>query len=462
MAKGGKMRKFIVMCPIALIIFSEMYCRKPDVFPDSDYNSQLSGGEATTFLSNSQAFGDPVPGMQSYDQYIHNVGDDIFSQTFVSAPALHFGGLGAIYNNVSCISCHHNDGKGTPTLGDVQSSLLARISIPGTDAHGGPLPAPGFGLQIQDKAVHGEPEAKVTVTYTEIPFTFPDGETVSLRKPAYHVTDPYIPLPSGYMISVRLAPPVFGAGLLELIPEQAVLSHADPADANGDGISGKANYVFNPLTNKMELGRFGVKANVSTVQVQVASAFQQDMGITSSIFPQESSLGQPQFDGLQDDPEISDSILNATVFYVRTLAVPARRDVHDSICLRGERLFAEINCTSCHLPSVRTGVDVRLPMLSNQLIHPYTDLLVHDMGDGLADGRPDYLANGNEWRTMPLWGIGLFSKTNGTPYYLHDGRARNLTEAILWHGGEAEKSKADFVKLSKADRNALLEFVSSL
>ncbi len=456
------MKKLCVMCIIGLIILAGTFCRKAVNLPDSDYNSQLSGGAATTFLSNSQAFGDPVPGLQAYDAFVHDVGDDIFSQVFVSAPAPHFGGLGPVYNNVSCVSCHHNDGKGTPTLGDVQSSLLTRISIPGMDANGGPLAAPGFGLQIQDKSVHGQPEAKVSVTYTEIPFTFPDGETVSLRKPTYNVTNSYIPLPANYMISVRLAPPVFGIGLLELIPEATILAHADPDDANGDGISGKANYVFNPLTNKMELGRFGLKANTSTIQMQVASAFQQDMGITSSVLPQESSFGQPQYDGLNDDPEITDSILNATIFYVRTLAVPARRYVHDSVCLHGEKIFNEIKCTSCHLPGIRTGVDVRLPMLSNQLIHPYTDLLLHDMGDSLADGRPDYLANGNEWRTMPLWGIGLFSKTNGTPYYLHDGRARSLTEAILWHGGEAEKSKQQFINLSASDRNALIRFLNSL
>ncbi|ANI90753.1 hypothetical protein A9P82_11585 [Arachidicoccus ginsenosidimutans] len=450
------------MCVIGMIILAGTFCRKAQNFPESDYNTQLSGGAATTFLSNSQAFGEAIDGLTSWDAFVHSVGDDIFSQTFVSNPAPHFGGLGPIYNNVSCVSCHHNDGKGTPTLGTVTSSLLTRISIPGTDEHGGPLAAPGFGLQLQDKSNNGAPEVKVNISYTEIPFTFPDGETASLRKPTYTVTSPYTALPAGYMISIRLAPPVFGLGLLELIPETTILANADPNDANGDGISGKANYVYNPVTNKTELGRFGLKSNTPTVQIQVASAFQQDMGITSSIFPQESSYEQPQYDGLSDDPEITDSLLNATVFYARTLAVPARRNVNDSVCLHGERIFKQTGCANCHLPSVRTGVDVRLPMLSNQLIHPYTDLLLHDMGDGLADGRPDYLATGNEWRTMPLWGIGLFGKTNGTPYYLHDGRARTITEAILWHGGEAQKARDNFVQLSKSDRAALLKFLNSL
>jgi CxxC motif-containing protein (DUF1111 family) len=458
----SEMKKFAVTGVISMIILVCAYCRKAENFPESDYNSQLSGGAATTFLSNSQAFGDPVPGMGSYDSYIHSIGDDVFGQVFVSNPAPHFGGLGSIYNNVSCVSCHHNDGKGTPTLGEVQSSLLTRISIPGTDANGGPLAAPGFGLQIQDKSNYGSPEAKVSVSYTESPFTFPDGETASLRVPTYTVSNPYTPLPANYMISVRLAPPVFGLGLLELIPESSILAQEDPNDANNDGISGKANYVWNPLTKQKELGRFGLKANTPTIQLQVASAFQQDMGITSYIFPQESSYGQSQYQELGNTPDIKDSVLNATVFYARTLCVPARRSVHDSSCLKGEVIFKQIGCASCHLPSITTGVDVRLPMMSHQLIHPYTDLLLHDMGDGLADGRPDYLATGSEWRTMPLWGIGLFGKTNGTPFYLHDGRARTITEAILWHGGESQKAHDAFVQLSKNDRNSLLKFIASL
>jgi CxxC motif-containing protein (DUF1111 family) len=456
------MKKIFVWFVTGMMIIAGSSCRKAASFPESNYNSQLSGGAATTFLSNSQSFGVMIPGLEAYDAFVHSVGDDIFSQPFVSNPAPHFGGLGTIYNNVSCVSCHHNDGKGTPTLGQVESSLLTRISIPGSDANGGPLAAPGFGLQLQDKAISGLPEVKVNVTYTESVFTFPDGETASLRRPVYTLNNPYTPLPASYMISVRLAPPVFGLGLIELIPEKTLLAQADPDDANGDGISGRANYVFNPSSKQLELGRFGLKANTSTIKVQVAAAFQQDMGITSTVFPQESSFGQPQYDGLGDDPEISDSLLNACVFYTRTLCVPARRNVNDSICLRGERIFKEAGCTGCHLSSVRTGVDVRYPMLSNQLIHPYTDLLLHDMGDDLADGRPDFLASGNEWRTMPLWGIGLFPKTNGTAFYLHDGRARTISEAILWHGGEALPAKNRFAQLSKKDRDALLKFLGSL
>jgi len=457
------MKKFLVSGILLLVVIINVVCRKAVVFQDEDYDPRLSGGAATVFMSNSQAFGQIIPGLVGYDTYMHDIGDDIFGQTFVSAPAKIYPGLGPIFNNVSCGSCHHNDGKGTPTLGQITSSLLTRISIPGTDEHGGPLAAPGFGLQLQDKAIAGmAPEVKVSVTYQETPFTFPDGETVSLRKPDYTLSNPYMPLPAGYMISVRLAPSVFGLGLLNLIPEETIAAHADPNDRNGDGIKGRPNYVYNPYTHKTELGRFGLKANASTLQIQVTAALQQDMGITNYVFPQESCYGQAQDDGLPDNPDLPDSVVNALIFYTQTLAVPARRDVEDPAALRGEKLFNQLNCSGCHTPTVYTGVDVRLPMLSHQRIHPYTDLLLHDMGPGLADGRPDYEASGNDWRTPPLWGIGLFPKTNGEGFYLHDGRARTIEEAILWHGGEAQKARDAFVHMAKTNRDDLIKFLKSL
>lgn len=457
------MKKIIVAGILFSIVVLNVLCRKAPKFQAEEYDPRLSGGVATTFLANSQAFGEMVGGLNSYDQFMHELGDRMFEQTFISAPAPHFPGLGPIFNNVSCISCHHNDGKGTPTLGKITSSLLARISVPGTDAHGGPLEAPGFGEQLQDKAVAGkQKEVKVSVTYQEMPFTFPDGQQISLRKPVYKLTDAYRSLPADYMLSVRMAPPVFGLGLLNLIPESTIKAKADPEDQNHDGIKGHPNYVYNPTNGKTELGRFGLKANVSTLLIQVASALQQDMGVTNYVFPKESSFGQPQYDGLPDNPDVSDSIVDALAFYVRTLSVPARRNVTDPSALNGEKLFNQINCSGCHTPTVYTGVDVRLPMLSHQRIHPYTDLLLHDMGEGLADNRPDYLATGREWRTAPLWGIGLFPKTNGEAFYLHDGRARTLEEAILWHDGEAKKSKEAFVQLNRKDRNDLINFLKSL
>ncbi|KAA5533524.1 c-type cytochrome [Taibaiella lutea] len=457
------MKKISVVCILLVIVVTGTLCRKAEPFPEEQYDSRLSGGAATVFLANSQAFGSAIPGLTGYDVFTHDLGDALFGQTFVSAPAPKFGGLGPVYNNVSCVSCHHNDGKGTATIGSITSSLLTRISISGTDENGGPLSIPGYGVQLQDKATTGKsPEAKVQISYTELPFTFPDGETVSLRKPTYTLNTPYTALPANYYVSVRLAPPVFGMGLLALISDATILKNADENDANQDGISGRANYVYDPYTHQRVLGKFGLKANNPSLLVQVAGAFHQDMGITSYVFPKESSYGQAQSDGLNDDPELADSLLNATVFYVQTLAVPARRDVTNASVVQGEKLFNQLNCSGCHTPTVYTGVDIRLPALSNQRIHPYTDLLLHDLGADLADGRPDFLADGNEWRTPALWGIGLFEKTNGVPFYLHDGRARSLLEAVMWHAGEARKSKDAFVKLSKTDRDAVIAFLRSL
>lgn len=438
-------------------------CTKSDNFSEANYDPRLSGGAATVFLTNAKAFGSAVPGLGAYDDFMHGLGDKIFNQTFVSAPAPLYGGLGPIYNNVSCVSCHHNDGKGTPTTGQITSSILTRISIPGSDVHGGSLPVEGFGLQLQDKAIAGKsPELKVNIQYSESLFTFPDGETVNLRKPIVSLENPYTPLPPEYLISVRLAPPIFGLGLLELVPESTILKLASDQAAENNGISGRPNYVFNSYTRKTELGRFGLKANNPNILMQVASAFHQDMGITSYLFPFESSVNQIQYDLRADDPEIADSVLLATSFYVQTLSVPARRSVEDPIALAGEKIFTQIKCASCHTPTLNTGVDVRIAALSNQRIHPYSDLLLHDMGDELSDKRSDFLATGNEWRTPPLWGIGLLLKVNGSEFFMHDGRARSIKEAILWHGGEAKISRDAYVSLSRSDRDALLKFIQSL
>ncbi|WP_143310386.1 di-heme oxidoreductase family protein [Chitinophaga vietnamensis] len=440
-----------------------MMCRKAEPFAESGYDPQLSGGESTVFDITSKAFGHAIPGLNARDQHVHDLGDKQSEQTFVTAPAPVNSGLGPIYNNVSCKSCHHNDGKGNPTTGLNTSSMLVRLSVPGSDAHGAPLPVPGYGLQLQDLAIFGkQPEAKVLINYTEQVVTYPDGHQTTLYKPAYTIASPYAPMPGNVLTSARMAPPFFGLGLLDLIPEATILGFAQQQAAENRGISGKPNYVYDAVTGATILGRYGMKANTGTLLTQVAAAYQQDMGVTSRVFPQESCYGQPQYDGLADDPELPDSILDATVFYIKTLAVPARRNTTHPLVKQGEMLFAQIGCASCHIPSVQTGTDVRFKALSNQRIHPYTDLLLHDMGAGLADGRPDFKADGNEWKTPALWGIGLFEKTNGTPYYLHDGRARSLEEAILWHDGEAAAAKTQFTRLTATEREHLILFLKSL
>lgn len=458
-----KFKKVYIVTAIICLPVLFIMCSKPGGYAETNYDPRLSGGTYTVFDETAGAFGHELALLNAHDSRIHELGDNGVRQTFVTAPAPINSGLGPIFNNVSCISCHHNDGKGNPTSGLVNSSLLLRLSLPGSDANGGPLPMPGFGLQLQDVGTFNVlPEAKLTISYTTKNIILADGTIINLRSPAYTLSNPYIPLPAGYLSSARMAPPFFGLGFIQNIPEQTILSFADENDANSDGISGRPNYVYDPMTKTKMIGRFGMKANTATIATQVASAYSQDMGITTSIFPTESCYKQLQYDGKLDDPELSDSILSATIFYIKTLAVPARRNVTDAVNLQGEQLFKQIACSSCHIPTINTGVDVTLPATSNQRIHPYTDLLLHDMGAGLADGRPDFLATGTEWKTPALWGIGLFQKTNGTAFYLHDGRARSIEEAILWHDGEAANAKNKFIQLNVADRTALVRFIKSL
>ncbi len=439
-------------------------CRKYSELDQNEIDKRFSGGVNTAFDETSGAFAHVFPGLSAHDLETHEIGDHHFDVSFVTAPAPLHSGLGPVYNNVSCSSCHIADGRGRPALpGQQLISMLFRISIPGEDFHGGPLSVPGFGGQLQSTAIFGKSiEGSVNINYSEELVQFSDGESVSLRRPSYQLINTYMPAPAGMLLSPRVAPPVFGLGLLQAIPENTLLAWADEQDADGDGISGKANYVWNVLENKTTLGRFGWKAGAPDLIQQTAGAYSEDMGITTSVFPQENSFGQTQFDGLFDETEISDSILNAVVFYTRTLSVPARREVNDATIVAGEKLFVQAGCEKCHKASVRTEVNVAFPAVSGQLISPYTDLLLHDMGVDLADNRPDFKANGYEWRTPPLWGIGLTEIVNGHSNFLHDGRARNLMEAILWHGGEAKQAR-DFVKaMSASERTALISFLNSL
>ncbi len=439
-------------------------CRKYNEPDESVIDKRFSGGINTAFDESGGAFTHPFPGMSANDLLTHDVGDVHFEASFVTAPAPIRPGLGPVYNNVSCASCHIADGRGKPALpGQQLLSMLFRISIPGEDAHGGPLSVPGFGGQLQSSAVFGKAlEGSVNISYSEETVLCGGGEQVSLRRPLYTIQNTYLPAPANMMISPRIAPPVFGLGLLQAIPESTLMAWADEGDGNGDGISGKLNLVWNIAENKNSIGRFGWKASAPDLLQQTAGAYNEDMGITNRIFPQENSYGQAQYDGFDDEYEVSDSLLNAVVFYTRSLSVPARRNVTDPIVLKGENIFVQAGCDKCHKPSVRTEVNVAFPSISNQLIAPYTDLLLHDMGADLSDERPDFKASAYEWRTAPLWGIGLTQIVNGHSFFLHDGRARNILEAILWHGGEAQQAKEYVRQLSVSDRQALLTFLNSL
>ncbi|EYF04587.1 di-heme oxidoreductase family protein [Chondromyces apiculatus] len=441
---------------------------------EEDEGEELSGGETTVFDTSPTAFSYSARNMASERRSEFFVGNSFFRDNWVIAPASTKGrdGLGPLHNARSCSTCHFKDGRGRPpeTESDPMAEMLVRLSVPGTDALGGPAPEPTYGGQLQPNGIPGVPgEGDARVTYEEVPGTYADGEPYSLRRPTIVIDAPgYGPFADDAMFSARIAPAMVGLGLLEAIPEATLLELADPDDADGDGISGRPNRVWDARTRSEVLGRFGWKAAVATVEQQTAAAFLGDMGITSDLHPDQDCTAS-QTDclaalpgGEPGAPEASDIALARTTFYSATLAVPARRDWRDPTVQRGKELFLDAGCASCHTPRLMTGELTGYPELSHQDIRPFTDLLLHDMGDDLADHRPDFQASGREWRTPPLWGVGLVEVVNKHLFLLHDGRARGFAEAILWHGGEAERARDTFKSMPASEREALLRFLESL
>jgi CxxC motif-containing protein (DUF1111 family) len=430
---------------------------------------ELSGGDATVSDASPKAFGFPVPGLDDDHRSAFFVGHSFFNNNWVVAPAstADRDGLGPLFNTRSCSACHVADGRSRPPEpGQPMTTMLMRISVPGAGPHKGPLPDPVYGDQIQGQAVPGVPaEADVFVAYQEVPGQFTDGENFSLRKPIYSITNAgYGQFATNLLTSPRVAPVMMGVGLLEAVPEETLRAIAEQQERGSNGIAGRINYVWDKAAGKIAPGRFGWKAEQPTVRQQIAAAFNGDIGITSSLMPEENYTAREEICAKQPSgghPEVSDEIFNDVVIYARTLAVPARRDWTNPVVLRGRQLLIQANCAACHVSKLQTG-NSDIPELSRQTIRPYTDLLLHDMGEGLADHRPVFNATGTDWRTPPLWGIGLVSKVNGHTFFLHDGRARNLTEAILWHDGEAKSAREKFRTLSKSDRDALIAFLESL
>jgi CxxC motif-containing protein (DUF1111 family) len=439
-----------------------------------DWLTPQLGGSATLAIENENAYARALPTMQPEDLRKFTFGNRLFNTNWVTAPASldAFDGLGPVFNRVSCSACHTRDGRGRPPEADGQplESMLIRLSLPGVGEHGGDVPVPHYGEQLNEKAVLGVPaEGRTVVTFTTRQGNYADGTPYSLLVPHYEITDlAFGPLPAGTMISPRVAPPVFGLSLLEAVPEWQILSLADPDDRDGDGISGRANQVWDVAASKVALGRFGWKANQPNLRQQNAAAANGDIGLTTRLYPkqnvedgQTAAAAAPT--GSQNgEPEIRDDHFDKLIFYVQTLAVPAARNVDDPMALQGAQIFASIGCTGCHTATLETGDYADIPEIAHQTIHPFTDLLLHDMGAELADGRTDFLASGQEWRTPPLWGIGLTQVVNRHTRFLHDGRARSLEEAVLWHGGEASKSRQRFLRLSRNERAALLVLLNSL
>ncbi|WP_424931736.1 di-heme oxidoredictase family protein [Amaricoccus macauensis] len=447
----------------------------------------LPGGAATSnAMVNGDAFSQSSANMSFEKELDFKVGNGLFKKLWVSAPSSTQAsdGLGPLYNARSCQRCHLKDGRGHPPEGpeDNPISMFLRISVPGgpedvieeIEDYISAVPDPAYGTQIQDSALPGiAAEAQMKITYEEFEVPLSGGEVAHLRRPSYALGDlGYGPPHPDAMLSPRIAPQMIGLGHLEAIPSEDILALADPDDADGDGISGRANIVWSKEFDRPMLGRFGLKAGTPTIRQQSADAFAGDIGISNPVNPS----GWGECSALQDecrkapdgaseayeDLEIDSEGLDLVTFYSRNLAVPRRRDFDDPIVLRGKQVFYETGCTACHNPKFVTHRLSDQPEQSFQLIWPYTDMLLHDMGEGLADNRPEARANGREWRTPPLWGIGLTREVSGHTYFLHDGRARSLLEAVLWHGGEAEAARQTVVKMPAADRHALIAFLESL
>ena len=448
----------------------------------------LSGGSFSNDDTGSTAYLHATPTLDAKQAELFALGYQMFSNrwAFFWFENAEFG-RGPTSNAQSCTTCHLNNGRGVahatphnviPGIdGAVRDhhitvpvepapNMVIRISLKGHDVHGGPLPHPDYGDQLQIFGVKGvvPAEAQFRIEWREQTSTLADGEQVSLRSPLITITElAYSPLGEDAMITARLAPPLVGIGLIEAIPEETIVALAGRESVAG--IRGKVNRVWDESQGKTVLGRFGLKANHGSLREQVAIAFLNDIGLSSPIYPDQNcppvqkSCKEQMVAG---KPEITKRRLDATELYLRSLTVPARRRAEDPQVRRGEALFTQAHCSICHVPELQTGASASLPPLARQTIRPYTDLLLHDMGDGLADGRPDFLAGANEWRTPPLWGIGLSETVNGANAFLHDGRARNFVEAIMWHGGEAEASREAFRTLPREDRAALLTFLNSL
>ena len=456
-------------------------CDDAPKFTQAEPGEARSGGSATVRKTDQNAFSMPSANLPPSRRVDFSVGNSFFRSPWVIAPSTTTArdGLGPLFNTNACQGCHIKDGRGhPPTPDDVNAvSMLVRLSIPDAPAYAkvieqlGVVPEPVYGGQFQDMSVPGvAPEGKVRVDYTPVPVRFKDGTEVELRKPSLNITQlGYGPMHPDTRFSARVAPPMIGLGLLEAIPEEAILANAEAQAKANKGISGRPNRVWDDALQKTVLGRFGWKAGQPNLNQQNVHAFSGDMGLTTSLRPlddctdaQTACKQAPSGNGPDGEPEVSDNILRLVLFYSRNLAVPARRDVNAPEVLAGKTLFYQAGCQSCHTPKYTTAANAAEPELANQVIRPYSDLLLHDMGDGLADNRSEFQASGREWRTPPLWGIGLTQAVSGHTQFLHDGRARNLLEAVLWHGGEATAAQQQVLSFNAEQRAALLAFLNSL
>jgi CxxC motif-containing protein (DUF1111 family) len=457
-----------------------------DFSKPEDFELMQGGAGTSKKRVNQDAFSQSSANITFEEEGTFKLGNALFRKNWVSSPSSTQAsdGLGPLFNERACQNCHLKDGRGHPPEGDEgTTSMFLRLARAASTAEEKAevadhkalnFPDPTYGTQLQELAVPGlKGEGRMQVSYEDAPVTLGDGTVVSLRKPSYGVSDlAYGPLDPATTLSPRVSPPMIGLGLVEQIAPSDILAHADPDDRNSDGISGKAAMVRDGHSGEPVLGRFGWKAQTPSIREQSADALAGDIGVSSPEVPHHwGDCTGKEPDCLKMDtgvqPRLGDTeapppVMDLITFYAKNLAVPARRDVAKKDVLAGKQAFYEMGCISCHTPKYVTRRDAPNKAQSFQLIWPYSDFLLHDMGEGLADGQAVGDATGSEWRTAPLWGIGLTKRVNGHTFFLHDGRARNLTEAILWHGGEAQKARDRFAAAGKAERDALIRFLESL
>ncbi len=485
-----------VIIPISNSTNAEILTKRQQlVVPTQDFNQaekfeHYPGGTVGKFIKQGRkSLSQPSAGLSADDAMDFNIGRSMFKKLWAPAPAATqaSNGLGPLFNARSCLSCHIGNGRGhAPDVGfpnEDANSMLIRLSIkPQNKADEALLKSgkvtsinePTYGGQLQDIGITGfAPEGKISVNWAYSLVELQDGQKVELRKPEFSINNlAYGPMHKDMMLSPRIATQMVGMGLIDTIDALDIMANADPDDLDGDGISGKANMVWDEDQQETMLGRFGWKAGQPNLHQQVAAAFSGDIGINSPLFKapsgdctvnQQTCLGAPNGNtDIMGKLELSEELLRLTSFFNANLAVPHRKSANQENILLGKQAFYQSGCISCHKPKFVTGETSPYSNLYNELIWPYSDFLLHDMGSGLADNHPEGKATGTEWRTAPLWALGDSKYLGKSWQLLHDGRARNIEEAILWHDGEALNAKENYKSLNKIERKALVEFVKSL
>ncbi len=474
--------KYIVSFVLTLAVLlgcQPLTSDKESKIPQFSASEFKPGGSATLKRINTRTFIHPSGNLSIDDELDFWDGFSFFRDPWIAAPAATTDrdGLGPLFNARSCKACHARGGRGKEAVEGVSKPMALLIRL--GDKQNGSRVDKNYGGQLQPFSIalsHHKitkkikPEAEVKLSYQYIEGSYSDGETYQLRKPNYELVNlNYGALEDNTVLSPRYAPAIYGMGLLDAISESDLLSLEDINDENKDGISAKYNRVPNVITNKLALGRFGFKSLHPNLSQQIAGAFVNDIGITNPFFQkdmctavQKSCLQGSQIGGHDTHLEIPGKLHKLVEYMGRHMAVQPTRSLKSKVAQQGRSVFYQLNCQSCHQPSFTTDANYPGTELADQIIWPYTDLALHDMGPDLADGKAEFLANGNEWRTAPLWGIGLQQRIQGYQAFLHDGRARTIEEAILWHGGEALAAKQAFTNIDKTQRDALIFFLKQI